>query len=70
MDFVSGLPLTPTKKDSIWVIIDRLTKSVHFLPIHTNYSIHKLARLYILEIVRLHDVPLSIISDRGYQFTL
>ncbi|XP_040939879.1 uncharacterized protein [Gossypium hirsutum] len=43
MDFVSGLPLTPTRKDSIWVIVDRLTKSVHFVPVHTDYSLQKLA---------------------------
>ena len=69
MDFISGLPLTPTKKDSVWVIVDRLTKSAHFIPVRTNYSLQKLAKLYIFEIVRLHGVPLSIISDKDPRFT-
>ncbi|KAA3482939.1 reverse transcriptase [Gossypium australe] len=54
MDFVSRLPLTPTKKDSIWVIVDsliRLTKSAHFLPVKIHYSLQKLAKLYVSEIV-------------------
>ncbi|XP_070025917.1 uncharacterized protein [Nicotiana sylvestris] len=55
--------------DSIWVIIDRLTKFAHFLPVRTTYSAEDYAKLYIREIVRLHGVPLSIISDRGAQFT-
>ena len=54
MDFVVGLPLTGRKHDSVWVIVDRLTKSAHFLPVRTNYSIDKLAELYIKEIVQLH----------------
>ncbi|KAL4339694.1 hypothetical protein GQ457_08G026290 [Hibiscus cannabinus] len=57
MDFVGVLPLTPSKKDSIWVIVDRLTKSAHFIPIQDNYFLGQLARLYIAEIVRLHGVP-------------
>ena len=69
MDFVTRLPLTPSKKDSVWVIVDRLTKSAHFLPVRVNYSMDKLARVYIAEIVRLHGVPLSIISDRDPRFT-
>ena len=69
MDFVVGLPKTLGKFDSIWVIVDRLTKSAHFIPVKVNYNEEKLARLYISEIVRLHGVPLSIISDRGTQFT-
>ncbi|KAA3483950.1 DNA/RNA polymerases superfamily protein [Gossypium australe] len=60
MDFVSGLPLTPRKKDAIWVIVDRLTKSAHFIPVKSDYSLDRLAELYISEIVRLHGVPLSI----------
>ncbi len=55
--------------DSIWVIIDRLTKSAHFIPVKVTYYAEKLAKIYISEIVRLHGVPLSIISDRGTQFT-
>ncbi|KAK8636992.1 hypothetical protein V6N13_064424 [Hibiscus sabdariffa] len=55
MDFVTGLPLTLSKKDSIWVIVDRLTKSAHFIPVRSNYTVDKLAKLYISEIVKLHD---------------
>ena len=69
MDFVVGLPLSPRKKDSVWVIVDRLTKSAHFLAVRTDYSLEKLAELYISEIVRLHGVPSSIISDRDPRFT-
>ncbi|KAG8489111.1 hypothetical protein CXB51_017135 [Gossypium anomalum] len=69
MDFVSGLPLTPSKKDSVWVIVDRLTKSAHFIPVRTDYSLQRLAKLYVAEIVRLHGVPVSIISDRDPRFT-
>nr|GEW17169.1 hypothetical protein [Tanacetum cinerariifolium] len=64
MDFVLGLPRTPSGYDSIWVIVDRLTKSVHFLPIKKTDSIEKLAQLYLKEIVYRHGVPVSIISDR------
>ena len=69
MDFVSGLPRTTTGYDAVWVIVDRLTKSAHFLPIRTTYSVDKLAELFIKEIVRLHGVPLSIVSDRDTRFT-
>ncbi|CAN4106291.1 unnamed protein product [Withania somnifera] len=69
MDFITGLPRSFRKFDSIWVIVDRLTKSAHFLPVKTNYTAEEYARLYIKEIVRLHGVPISIISDRGAQFT-
>ncbi|XP_021601664.1 uncharacterized protein LOC110606926 [Manihot esculenta] len=69
MDFVVELPLTPRKKDAIWVIVDRLTKSAHFLLVRTHYSLEKYAELYINEIVQLHGVHLSIISDRDPRFT-
>ena len=69
MDFVSGLPLTPSKKDSVWVIVDRLTKSAHFIPVRTDFSLQKLAKLYVAEIVRLYGVLVSIISDRDPRFT-
>ena len=65
MHFVVVLPKTMGKYDSIWVIVDRLTKSAHFIPVKVTYNAEKLAKLYISEIVRLHGVPLSIISDRG-----
>ncbi|XP_070025336.1 uncharacterized protein [Nicotiana sylvestris] len=65
MDFVVGLPRTQRKFDSIWVIVDRLTKSAHFLPVKSMDTAEQYAQLYIKEIVRLHGTPLSIISDRG-----
>jgi hypothetical protein len=68
MDFIVGLPNTSQKHDSIWVIIDRLTKTTHFLPVHTTYSAKKYAEVYLEQIVRLHGVPKTIISDRGPQF--
>ena len=70
MDFVVGLPLTRKKHDSVWVVVDRLTKSAHFLPVRTDYSLDKLAELYIKEIVRLHGIHVSIVSDRDPRFTL
>ena len=69
MDFIVGLPRSKRQHDSIWVIVDRLTKSAHFLPINTRYSTERLAEIYIREIVRLHGVPISIISDRDPKFT-
>jgi hypothetical protein len=69
MDFVVGLPKTQKGHDSIWVIVDRLTKVAHFLPVRTNYGGEKLARLYVDNIVKLHGVPSRIVSDRGTQFT-
>jgi hypothetical protein len=65
MDFIVGLPNTSLRHDSIWVIIDRLTKTAHFLPVHTTYNIKKYAEIYLDQIVRLHGVPKTIISDRG-----
>ncbi|XP_058088878.1 uncharacterized protein LOC131235633 [Magnolia sinica] len=69
MDFIAGLPKTRKGYDSIWVIVDRLTKSAHFLPIKTSSSADDLAKLYSKEIVRLHGVPLEIVSDRDTRFT-
>ena len=63
MGFVVGLPVIGKKNDSVLVMEDRLTKSAHFLPVRANYSLDKLAELYIKEIVRLHRIPVSIISD-------
>ena len=62
MDFVSGLPRSPKLNDSIWVIVDWLTKSVHFRPIRTTDP-SRLSELYIKKILRLHGVPVSIISN-------
>ena len=64
MDFVTGLPLSPKKKDVIWVTVDQLTKSAHFIPVHTDYSLDKLADLYVSEIVRLHGVSVSRFTSR------
>ena len=69
MDFVVGLPRTSKNFDSIWVIVDRLTKSAHFIPINIKYSLDRLTSLYISEIIRLHGVPASIVSDRDPRFT-
>nr|GEW19782.1 hypothetical protein [Tanacetum cinerariifolium] len=63
MDFVTKLPRTSSGHDTIWVIVDRLTKSAHFLPLHEDYKMDRLARLYLNEIVARHGVPISIISD-------
>lgn len=63
MDFVTGLPRIYSGRNVIWVIIDRLTKTVYFLPIRTTDSTSKLACLYVDKIVRLHSVPSSIVSD-------
>ena len=68
MDFIVGLPNTTQKHDSIWVIVDRLTKSAHFLPVHTTYNAKKYAEIYLDRIVCLHGIPKTIISDRGAQF--
>ncbi|WMV40816.1 hypothetical protein MTR67_034201 [Solanum verrucosum] len=68
MDFITGLPRSHRQHDSIWVIVDRMTKSAHLLLVKTTHSAKNYARLYIQEIVRLHGVPVSIISDRGAQF--
>ena len=70
MDFVVGLPRTQQGNDAVWVIVDRLMKSSHFLPIKIIYSLNKLAELYIKEIIRLHGTPVSIVSDRDSRFTL
>ena len=70
MDFVTGLPRTTRAYDAIWVIVDRLTKTAHFLLVKKTYSTDRLARLYVNRIVYLHGVPVSIVSDKGATFTL
>ncbi|KAB2070143.1 hypothetical protein ERO13_A08G126250v2 [Gossypium hirsutum] len=70
MDFLLGLPLSLRKKDAIRVVIDRLKKLAHFIPVRTDFSFDKLDELYISEVVRLHGVPISIISNRDPRFTL
>jgi hypothetical protein len=69
MDFIVGLPKTQKGNDSIWVIVDRLTKVARFIPVKAKYRGDKLAQLYIENILRLHGVPSRIVSDRGTQFT-
>ena len=69
MDFVQGLPRTRHGFDSIWVIVDRLTKTAHFVPVRSSYTPERLAKEYMSTIVRLHGVPLSIVSDRDPRFT-
>ncbi|XP_075478823.1 uncharacterized protein LOC142519676 [Primulina tabacum] len=69
MDFVVGLPRTQKGYNSIWVIVDRLTKSSHFLPVKTTYSMTQYAETYVQEIVRLHGIPVSIVLDRDTRFT-
>jgi hypothetical protein len=68
MDFIVGLPDTSQKHNSIWVIVDRLAKTVHFLPVHTTYNAKKYVEINLDQIVRLHGVPKTIISDHGAQF--
>lgn len=69
MDFVIGLPKTQKGHDAIWVIVDWLTKLAYFLPIKKTFPLHWLAGLYIEEIVKLHGIPASIVSDRDSRFT-
>jgi len=69
MDFVTHLPRTVRGHDAIWVVVDRLTKNAHFLAMNLRMSMAKLAQLYIREIVRLHGVPSSIVSNRDPRFT-
>ena len=69
MDFVSGLPKSLGGNDVVWVIVNRLTKSAHFLPFRTTFTLDKLTSLYVKEIVRLHGVLVSIVSDRDTHFT-
>jgi hypothetical protein len=69
MDFIVGFPKTQRGYDSIWVIVDRLSKVVHFILVKTTYKGSKLAELYMARIVCLHGVPKKIVSDQGTQFT-
>ena len=65
MDFIIGLPMTQQGHDSIWVIVDRLTKLAHFVPVNTTYLARKYVELYVFQIMRLHGIPRTIILDRG-----
>jgi hypothetical protein len=70
MDFIVGLPLTAHKFDLIWVTVDPLTKSSHFIPINTTYKVQKYAEIYIARVICLHGVLKIIISDRGHSLSL
>ena len=70
MDFVTHLLRTPQGHDAVWVIVDRLTKSAHFLAMQMTFTLERFCRLYIREIVQLHGVPVSIVSDRDPRFTM
>ena len=70
MDFMMRLPKTRRKNDTVWVIVDQLTKSANFLPIRVNLPLSQMAELYVSEIVRLHGIPVSIVSDWDTRFTL
>ena len=69
MDFVTHLPRISRKHDAVWVIVDRLTKLTHFLAMQMTFTLEEFCRLYIQEIVRLHGVPISIVSDQDPRFT-
>ena len=69
MDFVTHLPQTPRRHDAVWVIVDRLTKLAHFLVVRMTFTLEEFCRLCIREIVRLHGVPVFIVSDRNPRFT-
>jgi hypothetical protein len=68
MDFIVGLPQTLKGHDSIWVIVDRLTKVAHFVAVRIDYRVEKLADLYVENILKLHEAPVSIVSNRGTQW--
>ena len=69
IDFVEGLPLTKRNHNSIWVIMDRLTKVGHFIPTRNDLSVEELGQIYIDQVFRYHGAPSEIVSDRGPQFT-
>ena len=69
MDFVNHLPRTVQKHDSVWVIMDQLTKSAHFLAVRMTFTLEELCRLYVREIVQLYGVLVSIVSNRDPRFT-
>jgi hypothetical protein len=67
-DFMVGLPRSPQGRDAIWVLVDRLTNSAHFIPMKTTNSASELVPLYMKEVIKLHGVPKSIVSDRDSKF--
>ena len=69
MDFVVGMPRSQQNHDVVWVIMDRLTKLSHFIANSMTYPVEKMSRMYLQQVVRLHDVPVSIVSDHDSRFT-
>ena len=69
MDFVTHFPWTSRKHDAVWVIVDRLTKSAHFLVVRMTFTLEEFCKLYIREIIRLHGVLVSIVLHRDPRFT-
>ena len=69
MDFVTHLPRTSRAHDAVWVIVDRLTKLAHFLVVRMTFTLEEFYKLYIREIVRLHEMPIYIVSYRDPKFT-
>ena len=69
MDFVIRLSRTSSGYNSVWVIVDRLTKSAHFLRYKSMYSYDRMTNLYVREIIHLHGAPVSIVSDKDSRFT-
>ena len=69
MDFIIGLPMTVRKHDSIMVLVDKLTRESHFIPIKSTYKADAIANIFMKEIFRLHGFPEAIISDRDTKFT-
>ena len=70
MDFIIGLPLTQQKHNAILVVVDKLIKNAHFIPVRDTYEVADVAQVFINEIIRFHGVPKKIISDRDPRFTL
>ena len=69
MDFVTHLPWMPQRHDAVWVIVDWLTKSAHFLVVQMTFTLEEFCQLYIREVIQLHGVPVSIMSNRDQRFT-
>ena len=69
MDFVTHLPRTSQRHDAVWVTVDQLTKFAHFLAVRMTFTLDEFYKLYLREIVRLHGIPVSIVSDRDLRFT-